>query len=171
MYLLYYNMFCKVYLNASFYRKKEDAMSPNQKRAWGNIVVWGAFVVASAVILSVNGTVFFWQDDTIRNTFYAITGAVIVAWFIMMLFVWLRTPGNRTAADERDNIIMSRVNAAAGPIAMTAVAITVLVLLIIYLKDENSVISPYFLIYIALANIVVYWLAQGIITLIAYRRS
>jgi len=146
-------------------------MSPNQKRAWGNIVVWGAFLVASAIVLAINGTVFFWQDDSLRNTFYTITGAAIVAWFIMMLLVWLSTPGNTTAADERDGMIMARVNAAAGPIAMTAVAVTTLVLLIIYLEDKSSVISPYFLIYIALANIVVYWLAQGIITLIAYRRS
>lgn len=146
-------------------------MSPNQKRAWGNIVIWGTFLVASVAVLSINGTVFFWQDDTLRNTFYVITGAAIVAWFIMMLLVCLRTPGNTTAADERDSMIMSHVNAAAGPIAMTAVAVTALALMIIYLEDKASVISPYFLIYIALANIVVYWLAQGIITLIAYRRS
>ena len=146
-------------------------MSPNQKRAWGNIIVWGAFLIAAAVVLSVNGTVFFWQEDSLRNLFYTITGVAIAAWFIMMLIVWLRTPKKATISDERDSQIMSRVNAAAGPVAMTAVAATALVLMIIYLEDKNSVISPYFLIYIALVNIVVYWLAQGIITLIAYKRS
>jgi hypothetical protein len=146
-------------------------MSPNQKRAWGNVIVWGAFLVAAAIVLSINGTVSFWQEDSLRNTFYTITGVAIVAWFIMMLIVWLRTPKTATSSDERDSQLMSRVNAAAGPIAMTAVAVTALVLMIIYLEDKNSVISPYFLIYIALINIVVYWLAQGIITLIAYKRS
>jgi cobalamin synthase len=146
-------------------------MSPNQKRAWGNIIVWGAFLVAAAILMSVNGTVFFWQEDSLRNTFYMITGVAIVAWFIMMLIVWMSTPKTATGSDERDSQIMSRVNAAAGPIAMTAVAVTALVLMIVYLEDKTSVISPYFLIYIALVNIVVYWLAQGIITLIAYRQS
>ena len=66
---------------------------------------------------------------------------------------------------------MSRVNAAAGPIAMTAVAVTSLALMIVYLEDRSSVMSPYFLIYITMINVVVYWLAQGIITLVAYRHS
>ena len=146
-------------------------MSPNQKRAWGNIIVWGAFLVAAAIVLSINGTVFFWQLDSLRNTFYTITGVAIAAWFIMMLVVWLGTPKTAASGDERDIQIMNRVNAAAGPVAMTAVAVTALVLMIIYLEDKASVISPYFLIYIALVNIIVYWLAQGIITLIAYKRS
>ena len=146
-------------------------MSPNQKRAWGNIIVWGAFLVASAVALAVNGTVFFWQQDSLRTIFYSITGAAFAAFFIMMLIAWLSTPKNTTASDERDNEIMARVNAAAGPIAMTAVAVTALALMIIYLEDKTSVISPYFLIYIVLINVIVYWLSQAVITLIAYRRS
>jgi hypothetical protein len=101
-------------------------MTVNQKRAWGNIIVWGSFLVASAIVLSVNGTIFFWQEDALRNTFYAITGAAFVAWFIMMLVVWLTASRSKITADERDNEIMSRVNAAAGPIAMTAVAASAL---------------------------------------------
>jgi hypothetical protein len=146
-------------------------MSVNQKRAWGNVIVWGSFLVASAIVLSVNGTIFFWQEDALRNTFYAITGAAFVAWFIMMLVVWLTASRSKITADERDNEIMSWVNAAAGSIAMTAVAASALALMIIYLKDKNSLMSPYFLIYIIIINVVVYWLAQAINTLIAYRRS
>ena len=146
-------------------------MSPNQKRAWGNIIVWSSYLAASAIVLAINGTIFFWQDDFLRNTFYTLTGAAVAGWFVMMFAIWVRRPKTGTAIDERDNEIMSRVNAAAGPIAMTAVALTTLVLMIIYLEDRTSVISPYFLIYITLVNVVVYWLAQGIITLIAYRRS
>jgi hypothetical protein len=146
-------------------------MTVNQKRAWGNIIVWGSFLVASAILLSVNETIFFWQEDALRNTFYAITGAAFVAWFIMMLVVWLTASRSKITADERDNEIMSRVNAAAGPIAMTAVAASALALMIIYLEDTSSLMSPYFLIYIIIINVVVYWLAQAINTLIAYRRS
>ena len=54
---------------------------------------------------------------------------------------------------------------------MTAVAVTSLALMIVYLEDRSSVMSPYFLIYITMINVVVYWLAQGIITLVAYRHS
>jgi hypothetical protein len=146
-------------------------MSVNQKRAWGNVIVWGSFLVASAIVLGVNGTIFFWQEDTLRNTFYAITGAAFVAWFVMMLVVWLTASRSKITTDERDNEIMSRVNAAAGPIAMTAVAASALALMITYLKDKSSLMSPYFLIYIIIINVVVYWLAQAINTLIAYRRS
>ena len=146
-------------------------MSLNQKRAWGNIIVWSSCLASSAAILALNGTAFFWQDDFLKNTFYAVTGAAVAGWLVMMLVVWTRRPKSEMAADERDAEIMSRVNSAAGPIAMTAVALTALVLMIIYLEDRNSVISAYFLIYITLVNVVVYWLAQGIITLVAYRGS
>ncbi len=146
-------------------------MTINQKRAWGNIIVWGIYLAVSAVVLILNGTFFFWQDDSLRNTFYAVTGAAVIGWFIMILITWLRKTQTKITSDERDTVIMNRVNSAAGPIAMTAVALTALILMVIYLEDKNSVISPYFLIYITLINIVVYWLAQGIITLVAYRRS
>lgn len=146
-------------------------MTQNEKHAWGNVVVWGMFLIASGILLAINRTIFFWQDDAVRNSFYIITGIAIASWFVMMLIVWLMKPGRQVVSDERDSEIMSRVNAAAGPIAMSAVAIVSLVLIIIYLDDKNSVISPYFLIYIMLTNIIVYWLVQAVITLIAYRKS
>jgi hypothetical protein len=146
-------------------------MTLNQKRAWGNVIVWGSYIVASSFFLTFHRTVFFWQEDTIRTGFYAITGAAVVAWFIMMFVVWLGRPQSAIVADERDNEIMSRVNAVAGPIAMTSVGIISLVLMITYLKDKSSFMSPYFLIYIVMVNVVVYWLAQSFIALIAYRRS
>ena len=140
-------------------------MSPSQKMAWGS------YLVVSAIVLAVNGTIFFWQEDPLRNAFYAITGAAIAAFIIMMLVVWIGKSKAGVTIDERDNEIMNRVNALVGPIAMTAVAVTALVLMIVYLEDKNSVISPYFLIYITMINVVVYWLAQAIYTLVAYRRS
>ena len=112
-----------------------------------------------------NKTIFFWQDDSLKNIFYIITGTGIAVWFVMMTFISLRKPENRVANDERDNEIMNRVNASAGPIAMTAVAIISLVLMIFYLDDKYSMMSPYFLVYITMINVVVYWLAQAIITL------
>lgn len=146
-------------------------MTVNQKRAWGNVIVWGSFLIASAIVLGTNGTIFFWQEDGLRNTFYAITGAAFVAWFIMMLVVRLKTPRSGATTDERDNKIFSRANSLAGPIAMTTVAVSALVLCLIYLENKNSVMSPYFLMYVTLINIVVYWLAQAINVLIGYRRS
>jgi hypothetical protein len=139
--------------------------------AWGNVVVWGSYLATSVILLAVNGTVFFWQEDSLRNTFYAITGVAIAAFIIMLLVVWTRKSKAGVTTDERDNAIVNRVNALAGPIAMTAVAVTSLVLMIVYLEDKSSVMSPYFLIYITMINVVVYWLAQAIYTLVAYRRS
>ena len=146
-------------------------MLPSQKMAWGNLIVWGSYLIALAVVLAVNGTVFFWQEDGLRNTFYIITGVAVAAFFIMMLLVWTAKARAGVVIDERDNEIMNRVNALAGPVAMTAVAATALALSIIYLKDKSSVMSPYFLLYITMINVVVYWLSQAIFTLIAYRMT
>jgi len=66
---------------------------------------------------------------------------------------------------------MNRANALAGPIAIAAVAVTSLVLGLVYVEGKDSVMSPYFLLYITLINVVVYWLAQAIYTLVAYRQN
>ena len=146
-------------------------MSPNQKMAWGNVVVWGTYLVVSAIVLAANGTILFWQEDSLRSVFFTITGVAFAAFIIMMLFVWMRASRARVTIDERDHRIMNRANALAGPIAMTALAVTSLVLSLVYIEDKNSVMSPYFLMYVTLINVVVYWLAQAIHVLVAYRRS
>lgn len=146
-------------------------MSPSQKMAWGNVIVWGSYLVVLAIVLAANGTILFWQEDSLKNVFFTITGVAMAAFIIMMLFVWIRASRARVAIDERDHKIMNRANALAGPIAIAAVAVTSLVLSLIYVEDKNSVMSPYFLMYVSLINLVVYWLAQAIHTLVAYRRN
>lgn len=146
-------------------------MSPNQKMAWGNVIVWGSYLVVLAIVLAANGTIQFWQEDSLKNAFFAITGVAMAAFTIMMLSVWIGASRARVAIDERDHKIMNRANALAGPIAMAALAATSLVLSLIYVEDKNSVMSPYFLMYITLINVVVYWLAQAIHTLIGYRQN
>lgn len=146
-------------------------MSPNQKMAWGNIMVWGSYLVVLAIVLAANGTVLFWQEDSLKNAFFTITGVALAAFIIMMSFVWMRASRARATIDERDHRIMNRANALAGPIAMTALAVTSLVLGLVYVEGENSVISSYFLMYVTLVNVVVYWLAQAIHILVGYRRN
>jgi len=146
-------------------------MSPNQKMAWGNVVVWGSYLVVLIIVLAVNGTILFWQEDSLKTAVFTITGVAVAAFIIMMLFVWIGASRARVAIDERDHKIMNRANALAGPIAMTALALTSLVLGLVYIEDKNSVMSPYFLIYVTMINVVVYWLAQAIYTLVAYRRN
>ena len=146
-------------------------MSPNQKMARGNLIVWGSYLVVLAIVLAANGTILFWQEDSLKNVFFTITGVAMAAFVIMMLFVWIRASRARVTMDERDHKIMNRANALAGPIAIAAVAVTSLVLSLIYVEDKNSVMSPYFVMYIALINLVLYWLAQAIHTLVAYSRN
>lgn len=95
----------------------------------------------------------------------------VAAFIIMLLFVWMRASRAKVTIDERDHKIMNRANALAGPIAMTALAVTSLVLGLVYIEDKNSLMSPYFLMYVTLINVVVYWMAQAIYTLVAYRRD
>jgi len=146
-------------------------MSPSQKMAWGNVIVWGTYLFVLAIVLAANGTILFWQEDSLKNAFFTITGVAVAAFIIMLLFVWIRASRARVTIDERDHKIMNRANALAGPIAMTALAVTSLVLSLVYVEDKNSVMSPYFLMYVTLINVVVYWLAQAIYTLVAYRRN
>lgn len=146
-------------------------MSPNQKMAWGNVIVWGTYLVVLAIVLAANGTIQFWQEDSLKNAFFTITGVALAAFIIMMLFVRIGASTARVTIDERDHKIMNRANALAGPIAMTALAVTSLVLSLVYVEDKNSVMSPYFLMYVTLINVVVYWLAQAIHTLIGYRQN
>jgi len=146
-------------------------MSPSQKMAWGNVIVWGTYLVVLAIVLAANGTILFWQEDSLKNAFFTITGVAFAAFVIMMSFVWMRASRARVTIDERDHKIMNRANALAGPIAMTALAVTSLVLGLVYIEDKNSVMSPYFLMYVTIINVVVYWLAQAIYTLVAYRRN
>lgn len=146
-------------------------MSPNQKMAWGNIIIWGTYLVVLAIVLAANGTILFWEEDSLKNAFFTITGVAIAAFITMMLFVWIRAARARPTIDERDHRIMNRANALAGPVAMTALAATSLVLGLVYIEDKNSVMSPYFLMYVTLINVVVYWLAQATHILVAYRRD
>jgi len=146
-------------------------MSPSQKMAWGNVIVWGTYLVVLAIVLAANGTILFWQQDFLKNVFFTVTGVAVAAFIIMMSFVWMRASKARVTIDERDHKIMNRANALAGPIAMTALAVTSLALGLVYVEDKNSVMSPYFLMYVTLINVVVYWLAQAIYTLVAYRRN
>jgi len=146
-------------------------MSPSQKMALGNVIVWGFYLVVLAIVLAANGTILFWQEDSLKNAFFTITGVAVAAFVIMMLFVWIGASRARVTIDERDHKIMNRANALAGPIAMTALAVTSLALGLVYVEDKNSVMSPYFLMYVTLINVVVYWLVQAIYTLVAYRRN
>ena len=146
-------------------------MLPSQKMAWGNVIVWGTYLVVLAIVLAANGTILFWQEDSLKNAFFTITGVAVAAFIIMMLFVWMRASRARVTIDERDHKIMNRANALAGPIAMTALAVTSLALGLVYVEDKNSVMSPYFLMYVTLINVIVYWLAQAIYTLVAYRQN
>lgn len=146
-------------------------MSPSQKMAWGNVIVWVTYLVVLAIVLAANGTILFWQEDSLKNAFFTITGVAVAAFIIMLLFVWMRASRARVTIDERDHKIMNRANALAGPIAMTALAVTSLVLGLVYIEDKNSLMSPYFLMYVTLINVVVYWMAQAIYTLVAYRRD
>jgi cytochrome bd-type quinol oxidase subunit 2 len=146
-------------------------MSPSQKMAWGNIIVWGSYLVVLAIVLATNGTILFWQEDSLKNAFFTITGVAMAAFVIMMSLVWIRASRAKVTIDERDHKIMNRANALAGPIAIAAVAVTSLILGLVYTEDKNSVMSPYFLMYVSLINLVVYWLAQAIHTLGAYRRN
>ena len=146
-------------------------ISPSQKMAWGNVIVWVTYLVVLAIVLAANGTILFWQEDSLKNAFFTITGVAVAAFIIILLFVWMRASRARVTIDERDHKIMNRANALAGPIAMTALAVTSLVLGLVYIEDKNSLMSPYFLMYVTLINVVVYRMAQAIYTLVAYRRD
>ena len=76
-------------------------MTLRQKCAWGQLVIFGATLIGWLVLFTTNGTIFYWQNDSMMMTFYAISGTAFVLLVLMNILVTLRRNHTEVTMDER----------------------------------------------------------------------
>jgi hypothetical protein len=146
-------------------------MSISQKLAWGQLVIFGGLLVGWLVLFISNGTIFYWQDDSMKNVFYFLSGAAFVLLVIMNLWVSIRRRRREATVDERDRSIFRRASLWATGISYTTVAALLLVVAISYMNQEKDSIPVYFPLFIVLIGGVTLLLTQAITALILYKRK
>ena len=146
-------------------------MTISQKTAWVQLGIFGALVVGWAVLFIVNGTVFYWQDDSLKMTFYWLAAAAFAALVIMNIAASILKSRYGEIADERDKAIFRRASLWATGTSYTVVVALLLVLAITYMNKGSEAISVYFPLFIVLIGGATLLLTQAVAALIMYGRK
>ena len=146
-------------------------MSISQRTVWMQLAIFGALFTGWLVLFIVNGTIFYWQTNTMKMTFYWLTAAAFTGLVIMNVIMSVIQKTKKEITDERDRSIFRRASLWATGTSYTLVVILLLVLSITYM-DRNSdtvpVNFPLFIVIIGGATLV---LTQAITALIMYGRK
>ena len=146
-------------------------MSMNQKCAWIQLLIFAAIVVGWSVLFILNGTIFYWQDEAMKMTFYILSAIGFASLVLMNLIVSLLGGHGKILSDERDKSIWRRASLWATGASYTIVVTLLLVLSIIYMNQNVEVISVYFPLFIVIVGGVTLLLTQAITALILYNRQ
>jgi len=146
-------------------------MSMSQKTAWIQLGIFGALVIAWLVLFIINGTIFYWQDNTFKMTFYWLCAAAFTALVAMNIVTGIMQNRRKEMADERDRAIFRRASLWATGVSYSAVAALLLVLAITYMNGGSETIPVYFPLFIVIIGGVVLLLTQAITALILYGRK
>ncbi len=145
-------------------------MSMNQKCAWTQLLIFVSVVIGWSVVFISNGTIFYWQDDSIMMTFYIISAFGFGLLVLMNIVVGIFGGRGRLTSDERDKSIWRRASLWATGVSYTIVGILLLLVSITYMNQGSNVISVYFPLFIVIIGGVTLLLAQAITALILYNR-
>ncbi len=146
-------------------------MSMNQKTAWAQLLIFASVVIGWSVVFISNGTIFYWQDDTIMMTFYIISALGFGLLVLMNIVVGILGGRGRSMSDERDKSIWRRASLWATGVSYTVVGILLLLVSITYMNQGSNVISVYFPLFIVIIGGVTLLLAQAITALVIYNRK
>ena len=146
-------------------------MSMSQKTAWIQLGIFGALVIAWLVLFIINGTIFYWQDNTFKMTFYWLCAAAFAALVAMNIVTGIIQSRRKEMADERDRAIFRRASLWATGVSYSAVAALLLVLAITYMNGGSETVPVYFPLFIVITGGVVLLLTQAITALILYGRK
>ncbi|MFC2026779.1 hypothetical protein ACFLUX_02260, partial [Chloroflexota bacterium] len=127
----------------------------NQKCAWVQLIIFAAVIISWLVIFISNGTIFYWQDDSVKMTFYILSAIGFAALVLMNLAVGILGGRGKLLSDERDKSIWRRASLWATGISYTVVVTLLLVLAIIYMNQSVEAISVYFPLFIVIVGGVV----------------
>lgn len=146
-------------------------MTISQKCAWAQLGIFGALVIAWLVLFINNGTIFYWQDNTLKMTFYWLCAAAFAALVIMNVSTGILKSRRKEVTDERDRAIFRKASLWATGVSYTVVAALLLALAITYMNGGSETIPVYFPLFIVIIGGVTLLLTQAITALLLYGRK
>jgi hypothetical protein len=146
-------------------------MSMGQKRFLAQLGIFGALVIGWVVLFIAKGTIFYWQDNIMKMTFYWFCAAAFVALVIMNIVISILQKRQKEITDERDRAISRRASLWATGTSYTVVVALLLAVSIFNLNKGETTISVNFPLFIVLIGGVALLLTQAIAALIMYREK
>jgi hypothetical protein len=146
-------------------------MTISQKTAWAQLVIFGALVISWVVLFSMKGTIFYWQDETMKMTFYWLCAAAFAALVIMNIIAGILKGSLKAVTDERDKSIFRKASLWATGVSYSVVAALLLVLAITYMNGNSETVPVYFPLFIVIVGGVTLLLTQAIVALLLYGRK
>jgi hypothetical protein len=146
-------------------------MTISQKTAWAQLGIFGVKVIALIVLFSMNGTIFYWQDETMKMTFYWLCAAAFIALVLMNIIAGILKSRLKAVTDERDKSIFRKASLWATGVSYSVVAALLLALAITYMDNSSETIPVYFPLFIVIVGGVTLLLTQAITALLLYGRK
>jgi hypothetical protein len=146
-------------------------MSISQKAAWAQLAIFGGLLISWIVLFTANGTIFYWQTDGVKITFYWFNAAAFTALLIMHIIAGVMSKSLKTTLDERDKAISRRAWLWASGVSYTVVIALLVALTATYMSNNKDNISVYFPQFIILAGGLTLVLTQAIAVLVLYGRK
>ena len=146
-------------------------MSISQKTAWIQMAIFGALFIGWVALFAVNGTIFYWQNNTMKMTFYWLTAAAFAGLVIMNIVMSVIQKTQKEITDERDRSIFRRASLWATGTSYTVVVILLLVLSITYMNRGSNTLPVNFPLFIVIIGGAMLVLTQAITALILYNRK
>jgi len=146
-------------------------MTISQKTAWAQLAIFGALVIGWVVLFTINGTVFYWQDETMKMTFYWLCAAAFAALVIINITASILKGRLKAATDERDRMILRKASLWATGVSYSFVAALLLALAITYMNSGSETVPVYFPFFIVIIGGVTLLLTQAITALLLYGRK
>jgi hypothetical protein len=145
-------------------------MSMSQKTAWIQLVIFSALVLSWVILFAINGTIFYWQDNTFKMIFYWLCAAAFAALVIMNITAGIIQSRNKEVVDERDKLIFRKASLWATGVSYSVVAALLLVVSITYMNENSDTIPVYFPLFIVIVGGVTLLLTQAITAILLYGR-
>ena len=146
-------------------------MTISQKTAWVQLAIFGALVISWLALFLTNGTIFYWQDNTMKMTFYWLCAAAFAALVIMNVTTGILKSRLKAVTDERDRMIFRKASLWATGVSYSVVAALLLALAITYMDGGSETVPVYFPLFIVIIGGVTLLLTQAITALLLYGRK
>jgi hypothetical protein len=146
-------------------------MTISQKTAWAQLGIFGALVIGWVALFLANGTIFFWQDETMKLTFCWLAAAAFAALVVMNITATVLKSRLKAVTDERDRTIFRRASLWGTGTSYTVVVALLLALAITYMNENRAAVPVYFPLFIVLVGGVTLVLTQAVAALVMYGRK